>query len=285
MKVSVRAAQAVDWLLPVAMTAVAVVHPQPLLFLGSLLFAFAVIAPPLIGGCWVMHRVSLRWGRRIQGERRAPPPIGKEIFETARAMYVVACIAAWPIAQHRMGEPTALTWSLEDAAGGSVAMVLLQFGVGIVAADFWTYWKHRILHTRALFAFHRNHHAFRDPTVFAGFAISPVESLLTFCPIFILCWPPAVHWAPVYFGLIGGFVVLNYYLHCGVTYGWAEKWLPRLGLNTSAWHNVHHSHATANYGEMSFLWDRICGTSLAALEKKKRDKSEGARRPEAATTG
>ena len=66
----------------------------------------------------------------------------------------------------------------------------------------------------------------------------------------------------MYFGLVGAFVTLNLYLHSGVTYRWVEATLPRVFLNTSAFHNVHHSHANANFGEAMFLWDTICKTRL-----------------------
>jgi lathosterol oxidase len=139
--------------------------------------------------------------------------------------------------------------------------------LGVVAMDAWLYWKHRLLHTRLLFPFHKAHHHFRDPTPFAGFAVAPVESLLTFWPILLLCVPGAVHWAPMYFALVVGFVVLNLYLHSGVTYRFVEATLPRLFLNTSAFHNVHHSHANANFGEAMVLWDRICKTRLEDVER------------------
>jgi len=140
---------------------------------------------------------------------------------------------------------------------------------GIVAIDAWTYWKHRLLHTRLLFSFHRGHHSFRDPTPFAGFAVGPLETLLTFCPLLLICWPPAKHFAPMYFSAIVSFVLLNLYLHCGVTFTWLERILPGIGLNSSAWHNVHHSHVNSNFGEVSYIWDRICNTSQEALEQKR----------------
>ena len=140
--------------------------------------------------------------------------------------------------------------------------IVLQTLVGVLVIDAWLYWKHRILHSRALFGFHRQHHAFRDPTPFAGFAVGPFEALVTFWPVLIVCIPQATHWAPLYLGLVAGFVLLNFYLHCGVTLGILEATLPRMLLNTSAFHNIHHSHANANFGEAMVLWDRMCGTRL-----------------------
>lgn len=136
----------------------------------------------------------------------------------------------------------------------------------MLAVDAWTYWKHRALHTKALFGFHRGHHTFRDPTPFASFAVGPFEALWTFLPVLIVLHPSALHWGPAYVTLVGGFVLLNLYLHCGVRVAWLEAIVPRLGLNTSAFHNVHHSHVRANFGEVAFLWDRLCGTRQADLQ-------------------
>jgi lathosterol oxidase len=133
-----------------------------------------------------------------------------------------------------------------------------------------TYWKHRLLHTRLFFPFHKHHHSFRDPTPFAGFAVGPLETLLTFWPLLLICFPPAKHFAPLYFSAIVGFVFLNLYLHCGVTFNWMEKLLPRIGLNTSAWHNVHHSDVNANFGEVSSIWDKVCKTSRRHVQAKKK---------------
>ena len=43
--------------------------------------------------------------------------------------------------------------------------------------------------------------------------------------------------------------------------------LPKAFLNTSAFHNVHHSHANANFGEAMYLWDVICKTRLQDTER------------------
>jgi lathosterol oxidase len=238
---------------------------SPATWFESLAFSFAVLAVPILCGAAIVTLLSRRFGTRIQGPRTRPALIAREAFETARAMYVAACLMAWPLTLWRLGQPTGLTWSL-DVAGGSLGRVLLQTFVGVVVIDAWLYWKHRLLHTRALFGFHKAHHVFRDPTAFAGFAVAPLEALLTFWPILLLCLPEATHWAPLYFSLVVGFVNLNFYLHCGVTLGWIEKTFPRAFLNTSAFHNVHHAQANVHFGEALILWDILCGTRLADRE-------------------
>lgn len=261
-------ARIVDAGLPFALTAAGLLHPEsPATWFACLGVAFVVLATVVLGGAGIVTLVSNRVGTRIQGPRTRPPRIGAEAFESARAMYVAACLAAWPLAQWQLGHDTGMVWSLDGRAWWAV---VLQTFVGVLVIDAWLYLKHRLLHTRWLFPFHRAHHAFRDPTPFAGFAVAPVEALLTFWPILVLCIPAATHWAPLYFGLVLGFITLNFYLHCGVTWRIVEAVLPRALVNTSAFHNVHHSHVKVNFGEALCLWDRICKTRLVDHPERER---------------
>ena len=45
-------------------------------------------------------------------------------------------------------------------------------------------------------------------------------------------------------------------------------------LNSSAWHNIHHSDTNTHFGEVSFIWDRICGTTREKMEEKKAAKKK-----------
>lgn len=263
-----KAAPYVDGLVVLAAMLSGLLHPDPMTFYTSALEIFLIIVIPLFSVSFLIYRFSEKHGNRIQGTRKKMPPIAKEAFGSGRAAFIVALMSAWPLGLSRAGYETGLVWTVEEM-GLSGWMVVLQMYLGIVAVDAWTYWKHRLLHTKLLFPFHKHHHSFRDPTPFAGFAVGPVETLLTFWPLLLICFPPAKHFAPLYFSAIVGFVMLNLYLHCGVTFNWLERLLPRMLLNSSAWHNVHHSDVNANFGEVSFFWDKICKTSREDLKRKK----------------
>lgn len=271
----------IDQLLPLLLAASGLMQPEsPAVWYACLGVAWAALLTLVLGGAGVVYALSGRYGARIQGVRTRPPPIGREAFESARAMFVAACLAAWPLAQWWLGHETGMVTSLASR-GLSTGAIVTQMLLGVVAMDAWLYWKHRLLHTRLLFGFHKAHHAFRDPTPFASFAVAPVESLLTFWPILLLCWPVAVHWTPLYAGLVLGFVALNFYLHCGVTLGWVERVLPRALFNTSAFHNLHHAKANTHFGEALTLWDHLCGTTAVPWG---RSASGEARAPQAART-
>ncbi len=259
----------VDGFIVIAFFLSGLLHPSARIYYDSLWRIFAVITIPLLLFSTLMYWFSERKGTRIQGQRKKTPPIAMEAFGTTRAMFVVSCMAAWPVGMYRMGLPTGLAWTVEEM-GLSWWMVVLQMYLGIIAVDAMTYWKHRLLHTRMFFPFHKHHHTFRDPTPFSGFAVGPLETLLTFWPLLLICFPPAKHFAPLYFSAIVGFVFLNLYLHCGVTFNWLERVLPRVGLNSSAWHNIHHSDVNANFGEVSSIWDKVCKTSRQHVQAKKK---------------
>jgi sterol desaturase/sphingolipid hydroxylase (fatty acid hydroxylase superfamily) len=261
-------AKVIDWLIVAAAFLSGIFHPGIRMYYDSFIRVFIIIIVPLLTAGYLLYRFSEQYGQRIQGERRKQPPILEEAFGTTRAALIVACMAAWPVGLYRLGMPTGIAWTLKDM-GLSWWAVHLQMYFGIMAVDAWTYWKHRILHTRLFFVFHKHHHSFRDPTPFAGFAVGPLETVMTFWPLLLICWPLAKHFAPLYFSAIVGFVFLNLYLHCGVTFGWLEKFLPRIGLNSSAWHNIHHSDVNANFGEVSFIWDKVCKTSRQDMLEKK----------------
>jgi lathosterol oxidase len=241
-------------------------HERPLDWYAGFVGLFALLASVVLGGAWVVTRWAEQQSARIQGPRRKPAMIREEATVTAQAMWVMASLAAWPLAAIRQGQATGFTWTL-DGTGFSPWSAVLATLAGLVVVDAWTYWKHRALHTRWLFGFHRDHHRFRDPSPFAGFAVGPVEALWTFLPVLAVWHPKALHWGPLYFGLIGAFVVLNLYLHCGVEVTLIERIVPRLGINTSAFHNVHHSHVRVNFGEVAWWWDKLCKTRLADVDR------------------
>jgi lathosterol oxidase len=252
-------ATAVDAGVTLTLTAAGLVSPQgPRAFYTALLGSFAAIAGSVLGGAAAVTWLCERRAGRLQGPRRRPALIAREARDTALAAWIAACLLAWPLSRLQAGVPVGLTWSIAEA-GGPVRTIAQTAGA-VLVLDAWLYWKHRLLHTRLLFPFHRAHHTYRDPTAFAGFAVGPVESLLTFWPVVIWAHPLAVHWAPLYFGLVGAFVLLNFYLHCGVASGLLEATLPRFSLNTSAFHNRHHANAEVNFGEALTLWDRLCRT-------------------------
>jgi lathosterol oxidase len=232
---------------------------------AALSVCFAAIAGGVIGSALLVTFIAERQSEREQGPRRKPAPIARELRDTTVSAWVAACLLAWPVARVWSGQAIGLVWTLEQAGGA--LRITFETLAAVLVLDAWLYWKHRLLHTRLLFPFHRQHHSFRDPTAVAGFAVGPVEALLTFWPIVMLALPEAIHYAPAYFSLSIGFILLNHYLHCGVSVRIIEALLPPLFFNTSAFHNRHHANAEVNYGEAFTIWDHLCRTREQDLRR------------------
>lgn len=223
----------------------------------ALAVGFAGVVTAVAGGAAVVTWWGEKQVVRLQGVRRGSARLAEGLWDTSLAMWVAACLLAWPLWRAWTGRPIGLVWSL-DEAGGWIAIP--QTLLGILVLDAWLYWKHRILHSRLLFVFHRGHHMYRDPNALSGFSVGPVEALMTFWPLLLVAHPKATHWAPLYFAMVGGFIALNYYLHCGVRIEPLERLLAPVRLNSSVFHNKHHANAEVNFGEAFTLWDHFCKT-------------------------
>lgn len=240
-----------------------VLHSQPKLFYSS----FAILSILLCGGTLlgaaVTHVLFNRAGVKIQAYKTKPPKYVLEVAETTRAMFVFAYLASYPLTQSRMGLPTAIKWTLAEAqpfAPDNLPLYLLSLVLVTLLVDLYMYTKHVILHMPLFFALHRAHHTFHDPSPFAGFAVHPIEALITFGPVLLLCNADAPVWGHAYAIWVAFFVLLNFYLHCGYEIPLVENVLSKLFINTSAFHNMHHERTVTNFGELLYLWDYICDT-------------------------
>lgn len=265
--------------------------PSPQLWLQSYLELSAVLCFGVISVSLIAQALCSRLGSRLQPHAAASPALA-EAFETCRAMVVFAGFAAWPRTLYLLGRPTALM-SLAEAqpeAPTSVALYAAKLLLVTLLVDFYMFWKHRLLHQGPLFRFHKQHHAFPNPSPLASFAVAPVEAALTFAPVLLLSLPQAPVWAWGYGLWTAGFVLLNLYLHSGVRVEALEAGLRALGLNSSAFHNVHHeSGGDRNFGELLFLWDSLLGTgrhpSTPQPAPSKAAAAKGARAARAASRG
>ena len=64
------------------------------------------------------------------------PWLLKEAAETSVALYIFACLAAWPLTLYRLGLPCALVDSLEETGDGP-AFYALKTAFGLLGADWW----------------------------------------------------------------------------------------------------------------------------------------------------
>lgn len=198
-------------------------------------------------------------------------------MDALQCMYIVACLSAWPITMHRDGRVTAFKPTIEECAFfGSYAYYGVKVLVSALVSDAWTFWKHYLFHRPMVYAIHKDHHVYHNPSTFAGFAIHPVEAFWTFCPILAMCIPQINLWAPMHLPFIMAFYSLNLYLHCGYSIPLLEKVLGACYINTSEWHNKHHEYRMTHFGEMTILWDLYMGTHTGDWDEKKHRETSAA---------
>lgn len=135
------------------------------------------------------------------------------------------------------------------------------------------YWTHRAYHANGnkgpLWAAHRFHHRFGNPTPFAALAFHPVEGLLhgVYMTGFGLLVP--VHGVMVFFYAFF-MMLVNVAGHMG-----HEFWPTGLHrhplwrhLNTPTHHNLHHTNPRYGFGIYYNFWDTLMGTNDPAYEAK-----------------
>eukprot|EP01060_Flectonema_neradi_P014811 TRINITY_DN21464_c0_g1_i1.p1 TRINITY_DN21464_c0_g1~~TRINITY_DN21464_c0_g1_i1.p1 ORF type:complete len:287 (+),score=21.31 TRINITY_DN21464_c0_g1_i1:58-918(+) len=263
------------WAVPLLLLSSGTMFVDSYLWYETLAYCFAAIWCGLVAMCTLTIAVG-EFGRmeKCQPTKNNQFDMMKiEIWEMTTAAFVAATLSAWPMGKYRLGEDLACTSDLEVASHGFgrevgfVIIALKMLGV-ILAADAYLYWKHRILHSRSFYVFHKSHHQFFNPSPFAGFAVAPVEALITFGPILMFCIPEFAFYTPVHMPGIFIFVFLNFYLHAGYRVPLLEKVLPVFFINTSSFHNAHHEKTHTHFGEMLTLWDYLLGTDTGFLDLK-----------------
>jgi lathosterol oxidase len=265
-RVTPKQADSLHYVIPLFMMAIGGFSSEPKLWYDSLMrLSTGLIAGMLLlSGIWeyVSKYLAVPVGERLQKGKTVPPMYLREAFGSSLCMFIVATLLSWPVTKWRRGEPTAFKETLEEASWGPypLAFYILKMFVVLILADAWTFWKHYSLHNPALYAFHKSHHTFHDPSTFAGFAIHPFEGLWTFGPIVLMCFPWVSLYGPLHGPFLGFFTLLNLYLHCGYSIPFLEWLFPKFYINTSVHHNKHHQLSVTHFGEMLTLWDWVLGT-------------------------
>jgi sterol desaturase/sphingolipid hydroxylase (fatty acid hydroxylase superfamily) len=134
-----------------------------------------------------------------------------------------------------------------------------------VAADFFKYVMHVLMHTRWLWPMHRFHHSPEQLWWFAGNRASVPQVVLHFLPTVALSWlldaPPA--WVMANAGIN---LLWNHVMHANVAWPAAVQRAFEGLLVTPRYHHVHHARAPdlagANFASVLTLWDRLFGTRV-----------------------
>jgi sterol desaturase/sphingolipid hydroxylase (fatty acid hydroxylase superfamily) len=163
---------------------------------------------------------------------------------------------AW-LAQAAVAAPLWAVWP-------SALPVAVQAVLGLVVAEFFGYWQHRLLHTvPALWPLHALHHATGRMTFFKATRIHALDigsfTFLSMAPLLALgASAEVVLWVTAF----GNFAAQTQ--HSNVTLPTPE-WLNRI-VGTPSVHWLHHSldltEGNSNFGMNLMLFDHLFGTYL-----------------------
>jgi Delta7-sterol 5-desaturase len=163
---------------------------------------------------------------------------------------------------------------------GSLQFNLFTFGAVFIWFEIWFYATHRLLHTRAFFFIHAQHHTAKVTTPLTAISFSSLERVTLLIGGMGL---PALisHWVPMSFTAYAGYFTVNYALN---VFGHmnAEVLPPKvienpLGaiLNSTTYHALHHARYQGHFGLFTPYLDRFFGTRFEDYEKVHSEAFEG----------
>lgn len=175
----------------------------------------------------------------------------------ASILTYLALYALWDV----LGVAPIITLPLIQSLGwaGPFA-VAISAVIGLLVADFLTYWYHRAQH-RFLWRFHAVHHAIRDLSAVNSYhhvSESLFSGLLVALPttLIVVDYGPTI---PILVFLSSAQAI---YLHSPTRMTLGPL---RALVGDNAFHRIHHSleprHFDKNFGVLTTIWDRAFGTA------------------------
>lgn len=146
----------------------------------------------------------------------------------------------------------------------SAVGTLVTLAAGFAWWELWFYLGHRLMHTRALYAIHRPHHASAGlhPSLCFGALETVALSSGFYLPLALASHRFGAVSVETLALVFAGAYALNVVSHLDVARLAATRW--RFMLGPARRHARHHAGARGDYGLNSACFDRLFGTALAA---------------------
>jgi sterol desaturase/sphingolipid hydroxylase (fatty acid hydroxylase superfamily) len=134
----------------------------------------------------------------------------------------------------------------------------LLFG-SVLLYDAWFFWVHRLLHSRLMYRFHRQHHTSVSPTVWTNHHETVVEALLNQLYYALIVFVLPIPWQTLVvqklYDQISGMLGHAGYEHFASPAGRAP-W----PLASTVFHDQHHGSFHYNFAHTFSFWDRWLGS-------------------------
>ena len=182
----------------------------------------------------------------------------REIMHSMQTTFIIAGIGLL-ILKTPLREYTQVYY---DLAAFPLLWIPLSIVIALIIHDTYFYWMHRSVHHPKIYKrVHLLHHKSVNPSPWASYSFHFYEGVLEalIAPIILVLVP--MHPLSLFLFTILAFAI-NVYGHLGyeIAPRWFRKSILFELLNTSIYHNMHHSKFKGNYGLYFRFWDRIMGT-------------------------
>ncbi|RYE26272.1 MAG: sterol desaturase family protein [Sphingobacteriales bacterium] len=134
--------------------------------------------------------------------------------------------------------------------------------LSLVVHDTYFYWMHRALRHKVVFKYtHLVHHKSTNPSPWASYSFHFFEACTEGAVLLLLVFVLPMNAAGIGLFVLIGFII-NVYGHLGyeIMPRWFRHSLLFEVVNTSVYHNMHHSKFKGNYGLYFRIWDRLLKT-------------------------
>lgn len=209
-----------------------------------------------LGLGWVAARTRLAERWRVYRRSLAP---GQLRSEAKAAISVVLCDALLVGLFRYYAGPRMVPFS--------VPVALLSYAWIFVGFEVWFYVSHRLLHTKALYRFHAQHHVAQVTEPLTSLSFSLVERLVLMGGGLGLALL-AIEVMPITKAGLMAYIVTNYLLnvvgHSNTEWlpkRFVSSWLGRLFF-TPTFHALHHARYQGHYGLYTVVLDRWFGTAF-----------------------
>ncbi len=140
----------------------------------------------------------------------------------------------------------------------SVVDFILQVACFTIFYESYSYFVHRLLHTKRFKKVHRVHHQSVRVTPWSAYSVHPVEALFIglSAPLFMMIFPLSLGMALVLHVSGMMFTIL---LHSNFEYT-GRNMLIKFVLAYPCYHSTHHINGNVNFGFVNKWWDTIFKT-------------------------
>jgi sterol desaturase/sphingolipid hydroxylase (fatty acid hydroxylase superfamily) len=233
----------------------------------SLPYAIAAGMAYYVVRTFIVVSIALLVGRSKYGE-------GRRIYRVPvpRSQYVAEAKAALMVALYDgFLAAVMITSGLVVYRPNTLSAVLGTYVGMYVWFELWFYATHRLMHTKALFFIHKQHHIAHVSDPLAAVSFSFMErTVLSIGGVAI----PAVfsHWVPISLAGFVGYWIINLifnvigHMNVEVLPHAATKSPTRFVFGSVTFHSMHHARLKGHYGLFTTVLDRLLGTKFDDYE-------------------